>query len=274
MKRILLLMTALIALSFSAFGQSTRTFSASLSAACTNSTTTCDATANSQLKFSIGEYSLASITAAGTYSGITLNFEFSPDGGTTWFPSSCTRNEAAVQENNEAVPDNSNRSWDCGVAATSMFRIRLAAISSGSVTMTGALSSVQIEPAPTVSASLPTNAFYVVSNPAAGSQASASQAAAGALLKNVATMICFSAAATTAPALTAGTVNLRDGATGAGTIKATFQITVPATTGQSILPFCTAVNVVGSLNTAMTLEFSAGIANLIESVTLHGYTTP
>jgi hypothetical protein len=33
------------------------------------------------------------------------------------------------------------------------------------------------------------------------------------------------------------------------------------------------VNIFGTANTAMTLEFSASLANLIESVTLQGYTT-
>lgn len=273
MKKLLL---ALLFLSGLAYAQpsSNKIGPISLSAACTNATTACDSTANSQAKFGVGEYTLASITLSGSFTGITVNFEFSPDGGVTWFPTSCTRNEAAVQENNEAVPDNTSRSWDCGIAASAVYRIRLAAISSGSGTINIVESSDQIEPAPTVSLALPTGAFNIISNPAAGSQASASQAAAGALLRNVATGVCFSAGATTAPVLTALTVNLRDGATGAGTVKATFQIVIPASTGQSVLPFCTPINIIGSYNTAMTLEFSAGLANLIESVSLQGYTTP
>jgi hypothetical protein len=274
MKKLLLALVLLSAPLAYAQPSSKAIATTSLSAACTNSTTTCDATASSQLKFGVGEYTLASVTASGTFSGVTLNFEFSPDGGTTWFPTSCTRNEAAFQENNEALPDNSNRSWDCGIAAAALYRVRLAAISSGSISVAAILSSDQIEPAPTVSLAMPTGAFNIVSNPAAGSQASASQAAAGATLRNVATGICFSAGSTTAPALTALTVNLRDGATGAGTVKATFQIIIPASTGQNVVPFCTPVNIVGSYNTAMTLEFSAGLTNLIESVSLQGYTTP
>lgn len=247
---------------------------ATLSAACTNATTSCDATANSQQKFGVGEYTIASFTVQGTFTGATVNFEFSPDGGTSWFPTSCTRNEAAVQENNEAIPDSTNRSWDCGTAAAQFYRMRLAAISSGSLIVTATLSSNQVEPSPTVSLALPTNAFNIVSNPAAGSLASASQAAAGAGIKNVATNICFSGGSAVAPALTAITVNLRDGASGAGTVKLTFQLIIPATTGQNVLPFCSPVNVVGSANTAMTLEFSTLLANLIESVSLQGYTTP
>lgn len=275
MRKFLLALT-LLACGIPAFAQpSTKAIpTATLSAACTNAATSCDATANSQQKFGVGEYTIASFTVQGTFTGATVNFEFSPDGGTSWFPTSCTRNEAAVQENNEAIPDSTNRSWDCGTAASQFYRMRLAAISSGSLVVTATLSSNQVEPAPTVSLALPTNAFNIVSNPAAGSQASASQGAAGAGLKNVATGICFSAGAVVAPALTALTINLRDGASGAGTVKATFQVIIPAATGQSVVPFCAAVNVVGSANTAMTLEFSTLLANLIESVSLQGYTTP
>lgn len=253
---------------------STKVGPVSLSAACTNATTQCDSIANSQLKWGVGEYTLGSITLSGTFTGVTVNFEFSPDGGVTWFPTSCTRNEAAVQENNEAVPDSTNRSWDCGIAAASSYRLRVAAISSGSITVTAVLSSDQVEPAPTVSIALPNTQVIATSNPAAGSQATASLAAAGTGIKNVGTLACFSAGAVVAPALTALTVNLRDGASGAGTIKATWEVIIPATTGQSVVPFCTTLNFVGSANTAMTLEFSASLANLIESVTLHGYTTP
>jgi hypothetical protein len=268
------LLLAVLALSTIALGQSTQKLPiVSLSAACTNATTTCDGTANSQFKTGTGDYSIMSITAKGTFTGATINFEFSDDGGTTWFPTSCTRNDAAVQENSETLADSTNRSWDCGTAAAGMFRVRLNAISTGAITLGATLSPTQVEPAPTVSISLPSGAFAITSNPAAGSQATASQAAAGALIKNVATAVCFSAGSTTAPALTALTVNLRDGATGAGTIKWTMEVIIPASTGQNVAPFCAPVNVIGSANTAMTLEFSASLANLIESVSLQGYTT-
>lgn len=250
--------------------------SGTLTAACTNATTACDSVANSQVKFGVGEYTLATVTATGTFTGSTLNFEFSDDGGTTWYSTNCTRNDSSIQELSEALPNSTNRSWDCGLTSgnSSLYRIRQSAISTGGPTVSANVGSAQIEPAPTVSLALPNTGFYVISNPAAGSQASASQAAAGANVKNVATEICFSAGAVVAPVLTALTVNLRDGATGAGTVKATFEVIIPATTGQSVVPFCTMVSVIGTANTAMTLEFSAALANLIESATLHGYTTP
>jgi hypothetical protein len=103
--------------------------------------------------------------------------------------------------------------------------------------------------------------WSVISNPAAGSQATAS-IAAEASVRHVVDCIAFSAASTTAPVLTALTVNVRDGATGAGTIIWTNQVVIPAGTGQNVAPmnFC-GLNLVGTTNTAMTLEFSASLAN-------------
>lgn len=110
-----------------------------------------------------------------------------------------------------------------------------------------------------------------ISNPAAGSQATASIAAESAV-RHVADCISFSAGSTTAPALTALTVNLRDGATGAGTVIWTKQVIVPNSTGQNVTPFAfCGLNLVGTTNTAMTLEFSASLANLIEEVSLSGF---
>jgi len=113
--------------------------------------------------------------------------------------------------------------------------------------------------------------FSVISNPAAGSQATASIAAESAV-RHVADCIAFSAASTSAPVATALTVNLRDGATGAGTIIWTYQTVVLAATGQNISPFSVCgLNLPGTTNTAMTLEWSASLANLIQSVSVSGY---
>lgn len=113
--------------------------------------------------------------------------------------------------------------------------------------------------------------WSVISNPAAGSQATAS-ISGEANVQHVADCISFSAASTTAPALTALTVNLRDGATGAGTVIWTFQVVISNATGQNVNPhtFC-GLNLMGSTATAMTLEFSASLANLIQSVSLSGF---
>lgn len=133
-----------------AFGQSAQRFTGQLSAACGNATTSCNGTANSQLNIGIGEYALATVTVTGTFTGATIFFEFSDDGGNTWYPNTCTRSDIFLQESSEALTDSTNRSWDCGVAAISFFRIRTSAISTGTVNAAMTLSSAQIEPAQTV----------------------------------------------------------------------------------------------------------------------------
>lgn len=115
------------------------------------------------------------------------------------------------------------------------------------------------------------NRLQARSNPAAGSQATVS-AAAVANVVHVADCVAFSAGSVLAPVLTALTVTLRDGATGAGTVLWSQQVVIPASTGQNVAPFAVCgLNLPGTANTAMTLEFSGSLANLIESVGLTYY---
>lgn len=113
--------------------------------------------------------------------------------------------------------------------------------------------------------------WSAVSAPAVSTLASAS-IAAEAGVRHVADCVAFAAGSTTAPALTNLTINLRDGATGAGTIIGTWTVVASAATGQNITPFTTCgLNLAGTTNTAMTLEFSALLTSLFESVTLTGF---
>lgn len=113
--------------------------------------------------------------------------------------------------------------------------------------------------------------FSVISNPAAGSQATAS-IAAEASVRHVVDCVSFSAAANAAPAATLLTVNVRDGATGAGTVIWTWQIEIVAAIGQDVAPHSLCgLNLTGTTNTAMTVEFSAALANLVESVSFSGF---
>lgn len=114
----------------------------------------------------------------------------------------------------------------------------------------------------------------VTSNPAAGSQASAT-IAAEASVRHVCDCIGFSASAVAAPALTSLTINLRDGATGAGTVVRTWQVAISAGTGIQVAPFeVCGLGIVGTTNTAMTLEWSAGLANLSQAANLSVYNVP
>jgi hypothetical protein len=112
--------------------------------------------------------------------------------------------------------------------------------------------------------------WSATSAPAAGSQATAS-IAAEASVRHVVDCISFTAAAATAPAATALTVNLRDGASGAGTALWTFSIVAPASVGTHATYGVCGLNLVGTTNTATTLEFAAGLANELESVQMSGF---
>jgi len=118
---------------------------------------------------------------------------------------------------------------------------------------------------------LPGN-WSVASQPGAGVQASAVRAAGAAGVRHICTSIDFSAVAAVAPAATVLAVNLRDGASGAGTVLRTWIVFIGAAIGQSVPPFgLSGLSLVGSPATAMTLEFSALLANLQESVSFSGY---
>lgn len=222
MKKLFLALTLLSATAM--FAQSTRPFTANLTTACTNATTTCDGTANSQLKFGVGEYSMASITVHGTFTGATLFFEFSDDGGVNWYPTQCTRNDAAIQEGSEAIADSTNRSWDCGIMASGTYRVRLNAISSGTVIANANVSAIQIEPAPTVSLS---NSPAIAMSLAGSNQTPITASATGAASAANATLA---------------------GAAGKTTYITGFQVTGGGATGASVIAVTVTGTISGTLN--------------------------
>ena len=98
------------------------------------------------------------------------------------------------------------------------------------------------------------------------------KAAGGGTVRHVATCISISvgAAATAQPVVQ---VNLRDGASGAGTIIRSWQLAAIANSHAAV-DLC-GLNITGSANTAMTLEFAAATAaNTQATVNLSGYSTP
>lgn len=118
--------------------------------------------------------------------------------------------------------------------------------------------------------------WSAISNPSAGSKATASAAAGAAGVRHVADCISFSAASdSTGSAGTDLTVNLRDGATGAGTVIFTWQVGAAASGAaviQTVAPYSVCgLNLVGTAATAMTLEFSAALAHQIQAVSISGY---
>ena len=111
--------------------------------------------------------------------------------------------------------------------------------------------------------------WSVEHTPAAATQATISQAAAGTGVRNV----CRSITATIAVQATVQTpirVVLRDGATGAGTVLWSAKLAAPAN-GVGVVS--ATGHWVGSENTAMTLEFTAaGVASSEAAVAMSGIT--
>lgn len=109
--------------------------------------------------------------------------------------------------------------------------------------------------------------------PAANTQATASKAAGGAGVRHVCTSISARiVGGTTAPSATTATLNLRDGATGAGTILMSWTLSLAGAIAAQDEVVLSGLNIVGSANTAMTLEFAAASgANTLQSVNLSGY---
>mgnify|MGYP000134267481 CR=1 FL=1 len=105
-------------------------------------------------------------------------------------------------------------------------------------------------------------------SPSAATQATTTKTAAAGTYH-----VCTSITATIACDSTVQTpirVYLRNGATGAGTIMWSAAVAAPAN-GIGGVAFSD-LNIVGSVNTAMTLEFSgAGVTGSLQDVTLGGY---
>lgn len=112
--------------------------------------------------------------------------------------------------------------------------------------------------------------------PAVNTQATKSHTAGAAGVRHVCTWIaiCLSNDST-GSVQTVLTFNLRDGATGAGTILASFTLALPATAGECRTLTLGGLNVVGTAATAMTLESaSAPGTHTAASVAFGGYSTP
>ena len=115
--------------------------------------------------------------------------------------------------------------------------------------------------------------WAVTQAPAAATPATATRAAGGGAIRHVCTSICARIVATgTAPTAANVQVNLRDGASGAGAILQSWALALQAVAGDRDAVVLAGLNIVGSANTAMTLEFAAaGGANTVESVAMTGY---
>lgn len=113
--------------------------------------------------------------------------------------------------------------------------------------------------------------WSVASTPATGTAASASKATGGSGVQHVCRSISFALAVDGTHAQAAIQINLRDGAPGAGTILWSLTILKAAVEALSLFHVGD-LNIPGSANTAMTLEFaSAGATGSVQSVSITGY---
>src|SRR5262245_30970564 len=118
----------------------------------------------------------------------------------------------------------------------------------------------------------PPGEWSVQAAPAANVLASAARAAGGAGVRHVLRSLSASAGAVGAPAATVLNVVVRDGASGAGAILWQRMVPVTAVAGAVGAFDVVGLNIVGSANTAMTVEFAAaGGAGVFETVAATGY---
>jgi hypothetical protein len=121
---------------------------------------------------------------------------------------------------------------------------------------------------------LPYSRFTVFDAPAFGNQATITRAAAVGV-NSILVADCIYAryvAGTTAPSATTINLLLRDGASGVGTVIWQTPISLPASASAEAHPIAVCgLNIAGSAGTAMTLEFSLGVSNTSQSVSLTGY---
>ena len=114
--------------------------------------------------------------------------------------------------------------------------------------------------------------WSVTNTPAVATQATASKALGGGTVRHVATSVAWCIAAGVTPQAIL-LINLRDGATGVGTILRSWAVAVVAADSKCI--DISGLNITGTANTAMTIETAAATSAAVQgTVTLTGYSTP
>lgn len=116
---------------------------------------------------------------------------------------------------------------------------------------------------------------FTVATSASMSQIAVASISAFAGIRHICTGFAFSVASgSAAPTIPSTPVRVvvRDGGTGAGTILHDLSVSMTAVAGQMVGPFSfTGLNLVGSISTAMTVEFTAAITSAWQSVNLIGF---
>jgi hypothetical protein len=123
-----------------------------------------------------------------------------------------------------------------------------------------------------VALAVPLSTWSVTHTPAANTQATASKGSGGGSVRHVTTSIhaCFAGTAAAAPVQ----VNLRDGASGAGTVLWSGYLGIEAVNAANCINV-SGLAFIGTAATAMTLEFAAGGgASTNQTVSLTGFSVP
>lgn len=137
-----------------------------LTSACTNTNSACPSGvfvtsgtpaspgplgSGSTLDVPTSNYSVATVQVSGTYSGVTLAFDFSdPAGGTNYYQELCARTDVNLLEANEVLPSNQVRAWQCPIIATTRFRVRASAFGTGAVNVWITVTQSTVDPSPTI----------------------------------------------------------------------------------------------------------------------------
>lgn len=95
----------------------------------------------------VGVLNNVTVVIAGTYAGVNVIFEVSPDAGTTWVPIVGARLDGTGTESSSGViPANATRGWEFTLPAVNRFRVRATAFTSGPANVIIVAGSMPLEP--------------------------------------------------------------------------------------------------------------------------------
>src|SRR5215213_1607140 len=116
----------------------------------------------------VGQYNNMTVVVSGTYAGVNMIFEVSPDAGNTWVPLVMSRLDGTGTESVSGVlTANATRGWEGTLPAVNRFRVRATAWTSGTANIILAAGSMPLEPVVQAIASNPPGSQTFSLTPAA-----------------------------------------------------------------------------------------------------------
>lgn len=131
--------------------------------------------------------------------------------------------------------------------------------------------SLTTSPTPPAALVAPPGNWSVSSNAGLGVASSASKAAGAAGVRHILTGYTLTISSQAAPAAGTVTINIRDGASGAGTVLEAITVQIPAALYAPVVIARSGLSLPGSAATAMTVEQSAAYAAVAASISFEGY---